>query len=374
MYNTVNKGCARTIYPPLAILVVKNQYLSATLVNASNLVTWSHFDPITSYFWPHNFIQLPNKVIMASRIMFPTQQSHSEHLKMRPQAEPLAMISDLESSSDSDSEAASDFDLDPIEEEVSELELVSLDTTETAVNVEAPRIERLVVPAGGSLKARSKRPSGLVYTGNSKRTQRYRAAKNAADKKEMDQNNKLMIAAQRPLTKYKETKISSFFKPLQPNKSIQEENSEEESIQEENSEEEFEPSAPGMDFFDTDDSDDSEYHPPNKHEKRSRAPTAKTSRNHKQNLEYMVAHRILPKDVRPGNKKLVWQNTLQLNRVNGLISFYNLILCGYRRRIASQLASQGMGKMVHISCADGLETLRDMIRYLHRKEVLTVRV
>jgi len=110
------------------------------------------------------------------------------------------MISDSESSSDtstSDSEAVSDFDLDPIEEEeeVSELESVSLDTAKTAVNVEAPRIERSVVPAGGNLKARSKRPSGLVYTGNSKRTQRYRAAKNAADKREMDQNNKLMIVA-----------------------------------------------------------------------------------------------------------------------------------------------------------------------------------
>ena len=69
------------------------------------------------------------------------------------------MISDSESSSDtstSDSEAVSDFDLDPIEEEeVSELESVSLDTAKTAVNVEAPRIERSVVPAGGNLKARS---------------------------------------------------------------------------------------------------------------------------------------------------------------------------------------------------------------------------
>ena len=73
---------------------------------------------------------------MASRIfMLPTQKSHSEHLKMQPQAEPLAMISDSESSSDtstSDSEAVSDFDLDPIEEEeVSELESVSLDTAKT---------------------------------------------------------------------------------------------------------------------------------------------------------------------------------------------------------------------------------------------------
>ena len=287
------------------------------------------------------------------------------------------IISDSESSSDtstSDSEAVSDFDLDPIgeEEEVSELESVSLDTAKTAVNVEAPRIER---SAGGNLKARSKRPSGLVYTGNSKRTQRYRAAKNAADKREMDQNNKLMIVAQRPLTKYKETKISSFFKPLQPNKSIQEEKSEEESIQEENSEEEsiqgenseeeFEP-APGMDFFGTDGSDDSEYHPSNKSEKRSRAPTAKTCRNHKQNLEYMVAHRILPKDVRPGNKKLVWQSTLQLNRVNGLISFYNFILCGYHRQIASQLASQGMGK----SPNHGAYLLRRWARDFERYDTL----
>src|SRR5882762_1977671 len=58
----------------------------------------------------------------------------------------------------------------------------------------------------------------------------------------------------------------------------------------------------------------------------------------------MVAHRILPKDVRPENKKLVWQSQQQLNRVNGLISFYNFMLCGHRRWISSQLASQSMGK------------------------------
>ena len=174
---------------------------------------------------------------------------------MPSQAEP-PMISDSSSdTSTSDSELASDFDLDPIEEmdeegDVSELEAL-LDTAEIAV--EASRIEGPVVPAGG--KTREKRPRGLVYTGpgNSERTQRYRAAKNAADKKEMEQISKLMVAPQRPRTKYKETKISSFFKPLQPNKSIQEENSEEE----------LEP-ATRMDFFGTDDSDDSEYHPPNK--------------------------------------------------------------------------------------------------------------
>jgi len=244
------------------------------------------------------------------------------------------MISDLSSNaSNSDSELASDFDLDPIEEmdeegDVSELEAL-LDTAEIAV--EASGIEGPVVPAGG--KTRKKRPRGLVYTGNSERTQRYRAAKNAADKKEMERISKLMVAPQRPRTKYKETKLGSFFKPLQPNKSIQEENSEEE----------LEP-ATRMDFFGTDDSDDSEYHLPNKTVKQSRASAAEMYRNHKQSLEYMVAHRILPKDVRPGNKKLVWQSQQQLNRVNGLISFYNFMLCGHRRWISSQLASQSMGK------------------------------
>jgi hypothetical protein len=55
------------------------------------------------------------------------------------------------------------------------------------------------------------------------------------------------------------------------------------------------------------------------------------------------------------------------------ISYFAAIVDGSHHNLPLR-AWERVQTMAHISCADGLETLRHMIRYLHRREVLTVKV
>src|SRR5467141_3728432 len=112
--------------------------------------------------------------------MLSRQGSHSEHRQKRSRTR-APTIDDLQTASDtlsSDSELGSDFSLDLIEDmdEEEEVDIGDMAQPEalniTKVAVEGPRIQVPVVPSGR--KAMPQRPIGLVYTGNSARTRRYK--------------------------------------------------------------------------------------------------------------------------------------------------------------------------------------------------------